>query len=81
MFADDTNLFFSHKNIKELFRIVNFELEKICTWFNVNKLSLNEGKTKYTLFHKSTDKDNIPLKLSKLTMNEKEISRIFRSPI
>ena len=75
MFADDTNLFFSHKNIKELFRIVNFELEKICTWFKVNKLSLNEGKTKYTLFHKSTDKDNIPLKLPKLTMNEKEISR------
>ena len=75
MFADDTNLFFSHKDIKELFRTVNFELEKICTWFKANKLSLNEGKTKYTLFHKPTDKDNIPLKLPKLKMNEKEIQR------
>ena len=75
MFADDTNLFFSHKNIKELFEVVNFELEKICTWFKANKLSLNEGKTKYTLFHKSIVKDNIPLKLPKLNMNEKEIKR------
>ena len=26
MFSDDTNLFFSQKNIKELFNIVNLEL-------------------------------------------------------
>ena len=71
MFADDTNLFFSHKDIKELFRIVNIELDKICTWFKANKLSLNEGKTKYILFHKPKDKDNIPV----LNMNGKEIQR------
>ena len=75
MFADDTNLFFSHKDIKELFRIVNIEPDKICTWFKANKLSLNEGKTKYTLFHKPKDKDNIPLKLPILNMNGKEIQR------
>ena len=75
MFADDTNLFFSHKDIKELFRIVNIELDKICTWFKANKLSLNEGKTKHTLFHKPKDKDNIPLKLPILNMNGKEIQR------
>ena len=37
MFADDTNLFFSHKNIKlfiELFLNVNSELSKIIQWFN-----------------------------------------------
>ena len=75
MFADDTNLFFSHEDIKELFQIVNNELDKICTWFKANKLSLNEGKTKYTLFHKPKDKDNIPLKLPILNMNGKEIQR------
>ena len=26
VFADDTNLFFSHKNIKELFHTTNLEL-------------------------------------------------------
>ena len=36
MFADDTNLFYSHQDIKELFRVVNSELEKVCDWFNAN---------------------------------------------
>ena len=70
-----THLFFSDKDIKELFRIVNIELDKICTWFKANKLSLNEGKTKYTLFHKPKYKDKIPLKLPILNMNGKEIQR------
>ena len=29
MFADDTNLFYSHKNIKTLFQIVNSELKLV----------------------------------------------------
>ena len=47
MFADDTNLFFTHKDIKYLFQIVNQELENINQWFISNKLSL-----KYSFFHK-----------------------------
>ena len=34
VFADDTNLFYSHNNIKILFRNANDELEKISQWFN-----------------------------------------------
>ena len=34
MFADDTDLFFSHKNIKEMFHTVNSELSKVFEWFN-----------------------------------------------
>ena len=60
IFADDTNIFFSHKSIKELFHIVNLELNKTFKWFNANKLSLNKDKTKYTFFHKAREKDNIP---------------------
>ena len=73
MFADDTNLFFSPRNIKELFLNVNSERSKIIQWFNANKLSLNKSKTKYTLFHKVRQKDNIPLKLPSLFINDKEI--------
>ena len=51
MFADDTNLFYSHENLKTLFHIVNEELNKLNNWFTTNKLSLNTGKTKYTFFH------------------------------
>ena len=75
MFADDTNLFCSGKHIKTLFQTANIELEKIAIWFQANKLSLNESKTKFTLFHKSWDKDNLPLKLPILKINNFEIKR------
>ena len=51
MFADDMNLFLSGSNIKILFNKMNTELIKINDWFKSNKLSLNETKTVYTLFH------------------------------
>ena len=75
MFANDTNLFCSGKHIKTLFQTANIELEKIAIWFQANKLSLNESKTKFTLFHKSWDKDNLPLKLPILKINNFEIKR------
>ena len=45
MFADDTNLFYSNKDINTAFLKVNDELQKICEWFISNKLSLNVKKT------------------------------------
>ena len=75
IFADDTNLFFSHKNIKEFFHTGNLELNKVFKRFNANRLSLNKDKTKYTLFHKAREKDNIPLKLPSLFMSDREIKR------
>ena len=77
MFADDTNLFYSHHNIKELFTTVNKELQKLGDWFTSNKLSLNIKKTKYlkTFFHKNSVKDSIPLKLPDLQIFNKTIER------
>ena len=68
MFVDDTNFFFLHKNIKELFHTANLELNKVFKWFNASKLSLN--KDKYTLFHEAREKDNIPLKLPSLFISD-----------
>lgn len=64
LFADDTNLFYAHKDIKTLFRTVNNELSKLAEWFKANRLSLNISKTKYTLFHRQNKKDDIPLNIS-----------------
>ena len=75
MFADVTNLFYSHHNIKELFTTVNKELQKLGDWFTSNKLSLNIKKTKYTFFHKNSVKDSIPLKLPDLHIFNKAIER------
>ena len=75
MFADDTNLFYSHDNIKVLFKNAKDELEKVSQWFKANKLSLNQGKTKFTLFHKPRDKDNLPPQLPNLKINNNETKR------
>ena len=41
IFADDTNLFFEHKDISFLFSTVNRELQNINEWFISSKVSLN----------------------------------------
>ena len=51
LFADDSNLFYSHNNLHSLESIVNNELSKIYEWLCANRLSLNTNKTKYVLFH------------------------------
>ena len=56
IFADDTNLLFSHSDINVSFEKMNRELTNVSTWFNANKLSLNVKKTKYSFFHKITKK-------------------------
>ena len=51
LFADDTHLFASAKNITELQNIVNCEMVNICAWLHSNKLSINPSKTKLLLIN------------------------------
>ena len=44
MFANDTNLFFEHTDLRILLSIVNEKLNKIYEWFKADKLSLNAEK-------------------------------------
>ena len=75
MFADDTNLFLSHQNINILFKLFHEELKKVWDWFKASKLSLNNRKTKYTLFLKNFSKDDLPLKLPALKIADNSIER------
>ena len=75
IFADDTDRLFSHSDINVLFEKMNKELKSVRKWFNVNKLSLNVKKTKYSFFHKSSKKDNIPLRLLNLNINGRTAER------
>ena len=45
VFADDTNFFYSGDNLSHVCETVSTELVKLHSWFQVNKLSLNIGKT------------------------------------
>ena len=50
LFADDTNLFYSHKNVDILYNTMNQELINITSWLSCNKLSLNVKKTHFMVF-------------------------------
>ena len=52
MFADDTNLFMTGKNISEIELQINIELNLLVEWFQANLLSLNISKTNYIIFCK-----------------------------
>ena len=77
MFADDTNLFYSNKDINTAFLKVNDELQKINEWFISNKLSLNVKKTKYSFFHKPSKKRWYPTNLRKINSQQKHALRII----
>ena len=48
--AEDTNLFYSHRNHEILNQIANQELCKVADWLRANKLSLNTSKTRFIIF-------------------------------
>ena len=75
-FSDDVyiNLFCSDNDINDLCGIINVELDKLNTWFSVNKLSLNIQKTHYIVFGNKT----IDGKVSVL-INNKIIDRVYES--
>ena len=50
LFADDTSLFFSHKDLSILIETVNVELSKLSEWFKANNLSIDVKKSNYLIF-------------------------------
>ena len=46
MFAVETKIFYSNRNIKGLFEKVNKELANVTNWCVTNKLSINANKAK-----------------------------------
>ena len=47
LYADDTVLYYSHKNPEVLFTKMNDALKDIWKWCKMNRLSINTNKTKY----------------------------------
>ena len=62
LFADDTSLFYSHKNKHDAVDILNSELSKISQWLAANKLSLNVSKSKLLVFSNQKPNKKKPAK-------------------
>ena len=59
-----------------LFSLINQELQTIHGMFEANKLSLNVGKPKYSLFHRPSRKENLPLLLPRLLIKLHKVERV-----
>ena len=70
IFADDTNIFYSSKNLKELQSTVNKELENLVCWIKANKLSLNVTKTNYMLFENKKNRPMLNIRIENDTLEE-----------
>jgi hypothetical protein len=67
LFADDTLLLNTGKDLKSIGKKVNRDLKLLVHWLNANRISLNATKTEYILFHsksKSLDKNFIKIKIN-----------------
>ena len=74
LFADDTNIYFESKNLKELEKTINNELKHLSLWLKVNRLALNISKTNFVIFHTHQRQlnHNVTLKLDNKALNEKD---------
>ena len=65
LFADDTVVLYSHKDISSLVCTMNEELKLLSEWYKCNKLFLNFDKTKYIIFHSRNRKviNTTPIKI------------------
>ena len=73
LFADDTSLYYSCKNTKNLESVINCELAKISDWLSANKLSLNVAKSKLLYY---TNKNRNSLKNIKIKINGEVLNEV-----
>ena len=75
LYADDTCISFTHKNISEIEAKLNSDFNNLCDWFIDNKLSIHfgEDKTKSILFspkNKRINADPITIKRNDVTLKQ-----------
>lgn len=73
LFADDTNLYCSGENLEWLLNTVEIELNILKKWFDLNKLLLNLGKTKFMIFGNRQIKKEVKIMISDI-----EIERVYK---
>ena len=74
LFADDTSILCSNRNLEKLIEDINNELNILSDWFKANKLSLNVVKTNYILFNLKDKLKNKHSSDSNLSDNHQLIS-------
>ena len=63
LFADDTNLLYPNKDLRDLETVVNDELIKVGDWLDAKKFSLNTSKSNFVIFHPYQHKPDCTIQL------------------
>ncbi len=71
LFADDTNILKYGDDLQTLCKEISEELNKLHTWFDVNKLSLNVQKTNFIVFGRRQNNTD------SLTIRGKNIEQVY----
>ena len=80
LFADDSNLFCSHKSLQYLESKLNVQPNNVHEWLCANKLSLNIDKSNFVIFHPPQKKVNyiINLKINDKSLEQRESIKYLR---
>ena len=75
LFADDTTVYLTSKNIPNLFNNINSDLDLLAEWFRANKLSLNIEKTNYVVFKQNPTEidEHLKIKIGNNTIEQKYV--------
>ena len=77
LFADDTTLHKTHRNLTYLKWCLEDDLSTLSDWFAVNKLTLNLGKTVCVLFQKNNNKKEIELKVKDMLIPSQLVTKFL----
>jgi hypothetical protein len=79
IFADDTNIFISGKNVHEMENRMNSQLTLLVTWLQANKLSLNIKKTNFMVFRPRNCRSlsSIDIKINGISINEEQSTKFL----
>ena len=77
LFADDTNIFLSHRNIHDLYINAQLVLSYLFKWFQDNKLTVNSTKSNFTIFTTPHKQKNLKLP-TEIQINEHKFSFLIK---
>ena len=75
LFADDTTVYKSHRNVRYLKWCIEQDLIIIADWFKANRLTLNLEKTVYMFFSNGKCKNKPSLEIDKITLEPVECTK------